>query len=107
MALAERRDTIREKLTKRERKKEKNSQKSSDHQPNEDNSNGAMSEIEEQINGAANGSIPSEMLPSEKVLEEEAKERAEEEERRKNREPAIVFRTVDVNFLMLFVDSFF
>jgi hypothetical protein len=35
------------------------------------------------------------MLPSEKVLEEEAEERLAEEERKKNREPPIVFKEID------------
>jgi hypothetical protein len=59
-----------------------------------------MSEIEiEEANGATEESpiINSEMLPSEKVLEEEAEERRVEEERKKNREPPILFRDIDVS----------
>lgn len=59
-----------------------------------------MSEIEE-TNGAgeedATPIIHSEMLPSEKVLEEEAEERRVEEEKKKNREPPIVFKEIDVS----------
>lgn len=59
-----------------------------------------MSEIEE-VNGAGEDSqapiINSEMLPSEKVLEEEAEERRVEEEKKKNREPPIVFKDIDVS----------
>lgn len=59
-----------------------------------------MSEIEE-VNGAGEDSqtpiINSEMLPSEKVLEEEAEERRLEEEKKKNREPPIVFKDIDVS----------
>lgn len=58
-----------------------------------------MSEIEE-TNGAGEDSTPiinSEMLPSEKVLEEEAEERRAEEEKKKNREPPIVFKEIDVS----------
>jgi hypothetical protein len=60
-----------------------------------------MSEIEES-NGAVEDQTPiinSEMLPSEKVLEEEAEERRAEEEKKKNREPPIVFKEIDVSFL--------
>lgn len=56
-----------------------------------------MSEIEE-ANGSGEGPIiNSEMLPSEKVLEEEAEERRLEEEKKKNREPPIVFKEIDVS----------
>lgn len=57
-----------------------------------------MSEIEEAINtGDEQPVISSEMLPSEKVLEEEAEERRIEEEKKKNREPPIVFKDIDVS----------
>jgi desumoylating isopeptidase 1 len=57
-----------------------------------------MSEIEENSGVAeATPIIHSEMLPSEKVLEEEAEERRAEEERKKNREPPIVFKEIDVS----------
>jgi hypothetical protein len=57
-----------------------------------------MSEIEE-ANGVTTESpiINSEMLPSEKVLEEEAEERRIEEERKKNREPPILYKEIDVS----------
>ena len=58
-----------------------------------------MSEIEE-TNGVSEEQTPiinSEMLPSEKVLEEEAEERREEEERKKNREPPVVYKEIDVS----------
>lgn len=54
-----------------------------------------MSEVQAEINGA--GAIPSEMLPTERALEDEAKERQVEEERRKNREPPVVFTNIDVS----------
>lgn len=57
-----------------------------------------MSEVEAgELNGAAAHSIPAEMLPSQESLEEEAKEREAEEERRRNREPAVVFTDIDVS----------
>lgn len=108
-ALEERRQQSLDKIAKKERKKEKKrskekkkSQKVTFSDSSEYNSTG-MSEIEE-----ANGSttetpiIQSEMLPSEKVLEEEAEERRVEEERKKNREPPIVFKEIDVSHLSLF-----
>lgn len=58
-----------------------------------------MSEVQsEQINNGADVTvIPSEMLPTERQLEIDAKERQDEEERRRNHEPAIVFTNIDVN----------
>lgn len=102
--LEERRQTIREKIAKREKKKEKKKHRNStklSESASESNSNCGMSEAEE-INGA-NGitePIPPEMLPSEKILEEDAKERAEEEERRKNRIPPVVFHDIDVSLII-------
>lgn len=64
-----------------------------------DSNSTGMSEIEE-TNGAGEEQTPiihSEMLPSEKVLEEEAEERRVEEEKKKNREPPIVFKEIDVS----------
>ncbi|XP_059609952.1 uncharacterized protein LOC132257177 isoform X2 [Phlebotomus argentipes] len=102
LALNERRNTIKEKIAKKERKKEKkkrkhhaNSNSESDH-----NSNTGMSEVEAnaEVNGATtngDGAIPSEMLPSEKVLEDEAREKREEEERKRQRDPPVVFNNID------------
>lgn len=60
-----------------------------------------MSEIEDTNGTSSEGPIiNSEMLPSEKVLEEEAEERRLEEERKKNREPPIVFKDIDVSFIV-------
>lgn len=62
-----------------------------------------MSEVESEMNGGSlnNGNgvspiIPSEMLPSEQVLEDEARERQVEEEKRKNRDPPVIFTNIDV-----------
>jgi len=102
LALEEKRKVTRDKLAKKEKKKDKKKKKcesngtaisSSD---SEYQSNISMSEVESA--GATNGTspiIPSEMLPSERVLEDEAKERQVEEERRKNREPPVVFTNID------------
>lgn len=60
-----------------------------------------MSEIE--VNGSSptnGGDIRSgdgQQLPSERVLEEEANERRQEEERKRLRDPPIVFRDIDVS----------
>lgn len=58
-----------------------------------------MSEIEasEQLNGATGHTVPPEMLPTQQQLDDEAREREAEEERKKNREPAIVFNDIDVS----------
>lgn len=104
-ALEERRKQSLEKIAKKERKKkrkekrEKKTNRVTFSDSSEYNSTG-MSEIEE-VNGAGEDSqtpiISSEMLPSEKVLEEEAEERRLEEEKKKNREPPIVFKDIDVS----------
>lgn len=95
------RNAIKEKIAKKEKKKEKkkkrNGSQSDPDSPYHSNS-GAMSEVEAvELNGAASHAIPSEMLPSEQALEDEAKDRQAEEERRKNREPPIVFKDIDVS----------
>lgn len=102
LALEEKRKVTRDKLAKKEKKKDKKKKKSETNgttisSGSEYNSNSSMSEVDSA--GATNGTspiIPSEMLPSERVLEDEAKERQVEEERRKNREPPIVFTNIDV-----------
>jgi len=101
LALEEKRKVTRDKLAKKEKKKDKKKKKSETNgttisSGSEYNSNNSMSEVESA--GATNGTspiIPSEMLPSERVLEDEAKERQVEEERRKNREPPVVFTNID------------
>lgn len=103
LALEEKRKVTRDKLAKKEKKKDKKKRKSETNgttiSSGSSNSNTSMSEVESA--GATNGTspiIPSEMLPSERVLEDEAKERQAEEERRKNREPPVVFTNIDVQF---------
>lgn len=106
LALEEKRQVTRDKLAKKEKKKDKKKKKSETNgttisSGSEYNSNSSMSEVESA--GATNGTspiIPSEMLPSERVLEDEAKERQVEEERRKNREPPVVFTNIDVRILL-------
>jgi len=95
------RSAIQEKIAKKEKKKEKKKKRhgsqSEPDSPNNSNQ-GAMSEVETaELNGAAGHAIPSEMLPSEQALEDEARDRQAEEEKRKNREPPIVFKDVDAN----------
>uniref|UniRef100_A0A1L8E5S5 Putative muscle system process n=1 Tax=Nyssomyia neivai TaxID=330878 RepID=A0A1L8E5S5_9DIPT len=101
LALNERRNNIKEKIAKKERKKEKKKRKSQGNSESDYSSNNGMSEVEANngdLNGATtngDGAIPSEMLPSEKVLEEEAREKAEEEERKRQRDPPVVFNNID------------
>lgn len=101
-ALESRRQQSLDKIAKKERKKEKKRKKEKSggrvtfSDSSEYNSTG-MSEMEDTNNVAGDSSpvINSQMLPSEKVLEEEAAERLAEEERKKNREPSIVFNEID------------
>ncbi|XP_058444797.1 uncharacterized protein LOC131426236 [Malaya genurostris] len=96
--LNERRNKIRDKIDKNTKKKEKKSKKDRNPTDSDQNSAAEMSESEADtqngLNGV-NGSIPPEMLPSEKALKEEEAERLAEEERKKNREQPIIFKEVD------------
>lgn len=91
-----RRQTIQDKIAKKERKKDKKKKKGSKgSSENSDYNSSGMSEIEEVTNGGAKPKIPAEMLPSEQALEDEAQERLAEEEKKKNRDPPIVFKEID------------
>lgn len=94
IALERSRTAIKDKIAKKEKKKDKKKKKK---QASSSDSELNMSEIDaaEQLNGAAGNDIPSEMLPSQNRLREDSAELQEENERRKNREPAIVFKDVD------------
>lgn len=99
--LNERRNKIRDKIDKKSKKKDKKSKRERGQGSGEgsDQNSTGMSEGEaESMNGSngVNGSIPPEMLPSEMVRKEEEAERLAEEERKKNREPPIIFKEVDV-----------
>lgn len=100
LALDKSRTAIKDKLAKKEKKKDKKKKKNSNSCSDSDTLNNSvnnMSEVEAaELNGASGHSIPQEMLPSDAQLEEDARERAAEEERRKNREPPIVFKDIDV-----------
>lgn len=104
LALDKSRSAIKDKLAKKEKKKDKKKKKNSNSCSDSDtlnNSASNMSEVEAaELNGASGHSIPQEMLPSDTQLEEDARERAAEEERRKNREPPIVFKDIDVSAKM-------
>ncbi|KXJ73154.1 hypothetical protein RP20_CCG016391 [Aedes albopictus] len=98
--LNERRNKIRDKIDKKSKKKDKKSKRERGQGSGEgsDQNSTGMSEGEaESMNGSngVNGSIPPEMLPSEMVRKEEEAERLAEEERKKNREPPIIFKEVD------------
>lgn len=58
--------------------------------------NGAVGE-----NGSEMRSGDGEQLPSERVLEDEANERRQEEERKRLRDPPIVFRDIDVSVILM------
>lgn len=113
IALDRSRSAIADKLARKEKKKEKKKRKHSENTPNSEsdspyNSNqGTMSEVELNGAGVVGHVIPSEMLPSENALEEEARERQAEEERRKNREPPIVFKEIDVSCCCCWPQSIF
>lgn len=106
LALNERRNTIAEKLARKEKKREKKRKKEQGGKSSSSGTESGGGSNGEQVKKAgamseSNGSngngepIPSEMLPSEQVLEEEARERLAEEEKKKARDPPIVFNTVD------------
>lgn len=106
LALDKSRSAIKDKLAKKEKKKDKKKKKNSNDSDTSNNSASNMSEVEAaELNGASGHSIPQEMLPSDTQLEEDARERAAEEERRKNREPPIVFKDIDVSAKMTRIES--
>lgn len=97
LALTERRNTIKDKLAKKEKKREKKRRKEGGGGGKSTSSGegGDTAEMSES-NGNGNGdAIPAEMLPSEQVAEEEARERLAEEERKKARDPPVIFNCVD------------
>lgn len=108
-ALDERRQAINEKLAKKERKKSGEKKKKRKSKAGSGNSSGesdhnsnSMSEAENSngVNGGSAENVPPEMLPSEQALEDEAAERRAEEERKRARDPPIVFKEIDVSFTM-------
>lgn len=101
LALERSRTAIKEKIAKKEKKKDKKKKKKN-LSTSDSESALNMSEIEaaEQLNGGAAASsddIPAEMRPSESRLRQDSEELAEENERRKAREPAIVFKDIEVS----------
>ncbi|KAF7989514.1 hypothetical protein HCN44_008188 [Aphidius gifuensis] len=107
IALEERRNVLNEKLAKKERKKKKKKKDKKDKKieqqsGSESNSTGpsnyetmAESEVVE-IQSSNGGDIGAEMMPSERVLQMEAEERREVEEKKRQRDPPIVFKD-DIN----------
>lgn len=96
LALTERRNTIKEKLAKKEKKREKKRRKEEGGGGGKSTSSGDGTDAAEMSESNGNGDvIPSEMLPSEQVAEEEARERLAEEERKKARDPPVIFNCVD------------
>lgn len=106
LALDKSRSAIKDKLAKKDKKKDKKKKKNSNSCSDGEtfNNSSNMSEVEAaELNGASGLPIPPEMLPSDAQLEEDARERADEEERRKNREPPIVFKDIDVSSTTLII----
>ena len=96
-ALSQQRQVIKDKIAKKEKKREKKKKRREAYDTSDSseyNTNSNMSDVQADINGAT--IIPSEMLPTERALEDEANDRLAEEERRKNRDPPIVFEQIDV-----------
>lgn len=109
-ALDERRQAINEKLAKKERKKSGEKKKKKKSKSGSGNSSGesdhnsnSMSEAENSngVNGSSEN-VPQEMLPSEQAIEDEAAERRAEEERKRLRDPPIVFKEIDVSLITVF-----
>ncbi|XP_077272873.1 uncharacterized protein LOC143903278 isoform X1 [Temnothorax americanus] len=113
IALEERRNVINEKLAKKDRKKKKKKKEkkekcsreatgSDSNSTGPSNCCGDMAENENAVGEAqqqaANGeNAPTEMLPSERVLQMEEDEKREQEEKKRRRDPPIVFKDlVDV-----------
>ena len=105
IALEERRNVLNEKLAKKERKKKKKKKEKRDKSNRESGSEsnstgpsnycpdmaeeGTMSEMQ-----SGNGELGAEMLPSERVLQMEAEEKRELEEKKRQRDPPIVFKNI-------------
>lgn len=103
IALDRSRSAIKDKLAKKEKKKDKKKKKKqlstsdSESALNMSETDG-VSEAAAAANGEAAGSdIPPEMLPAQNRLRQDSNELEEENERRKNREPAIVFKDLEVS----------
>lgn len=99
IALDRNRSAIQDKIAKKEKKKDKKKKKK---QLSTSDSESAvnMSETDgasESNGGAAGSDIPPEMLPAQNRLRQDSNELEEEDERRKNREPAIVFKDLEVS----------
>ncbi|KAK0173739.1 hypothetical protein PV328_006890 [Microctonus aethiopoides] len=101
IALEARRNELNEKLAKKERKKKKKKKEKRDkisrESGSESNSTGysnsvSMADSEVAEMQPTNGDVAAEMLPSDRVLQMEADERREAEERKRQRDPPIVFK---------------
>lgn len=98
LALNERRNEIKEKIAKKEKKREKKSKKEKKSVTfnTEVTTCSSGTEMSDAANGNGNAeAVPEEMLPSEQVLRDEATERRAEEERKRARDPPIIFNSVD------------
>ncbi|XP_034939352.1 uncharacterized protein [Chelonus insularis] len=104
IALEERRNVLNEKLARKERKKKKKKKEKHDKTPkesgSESNSTGGpfnyteMADSEVVEMQPTNGDVAAEMLPSDRVLQMEADEKRDLEERKRRRDPPIVFKDI-------------
>lgn len=97
IALERSRAAIREKIAKKEKKKEKKKKKRN--LTDSDCEEYMMASVDQvdPTNGASSDSLPAEMLPSQRQLADDVNSIAGEEERKKNREPPIVFKDIEVS----------
>lgn len=100
LQLNERRNEIKEKLARKEKKRDKKRRKEEGGNQKSTSSTSSSAAEMSEANGNGNGNgegreIPSEMLPSEQVLEDEANERKAEEERKRARDPPVIFNSID------------
>lgn len=96
IALERSRTAIREKIAKKEKKKEKKKKKRN--LTDSDCEDYMMASVDQvdPTNGASSESLPEEMRLTQRQLDEDANSIAAEDERKKHREPPIVFKDIEV-----------
>lgn len=97
IALERSRTAIRDKIAKKEKKKEKKKKKRNLTDSDCDDYMMASVDQVDQANGASSDSLPAEMLPSQRQLADDGSSIAAEDERKKHREPPIVFKDIEVS----------
>lgn len=101
IALERSRSAIREKIAKKEKKKEKKKKKRNLTDSDCEDYMMASFEQVDAANGASSDSLPEEMRPSQRQLEEDGNLIAAEDDRKKHREPQIVFKDVEVHGIVV------